>query len=294
MSITFTSENLPAEVLTLVFSHSSSKELLLTGQLLNKHWHRVANQPIVWQRFIRRECPDIMEDTKVQYLNDPKGLYISEVNNLDRKTWRFDNAVARSNIDMVQSLLTQPGPKIPAQYKRKALNHATLAYVADHNVVQALLTLAGQQISPNDKYNALLGAVTPWTNPSLNAIHVVRTLLTQISVTEKGKALVESITSTSSAEVVQELLKGVDVSYVIEALKRGIEHHRQDRVNAILSQRGHELSHPQLIEALGTNGAIDYRASKRNIARSLALEGAGELNNQEDDEVQTARKRPRN
>ncbi len=291
MSLTFPAGNLLPEVLALIFSQSSTKTVL-KAESVNKHWHRVANQPAVWQSLIRKHCPYLMAEKNAKYLKDPKALYKSEFNDIKYKEWRLSNAAYLGDIDMVQSLLSQPGPQCSADNKGLMLYRA--AFAGDHNLIQALLTLPGQQISAAHKYDALYHAATSWFLPPLKAIHVIRVLLTQISVKDTGKALMASIRSSSSVEVVQELLKGVDVSYVIEALKQAVEHHRQERVNAILSQRGHELTHAQLVEALGTDGARNYQASKRTITEILSIENAEGSNNPDVEDAQPARKRPRN
>ncbi len=291
MSLTFPVGNLLPEVLALIFSQSSTKAVL-KAESVNKHWHKVANQPIVWQNLIRQHCPYLMTEKNAEYLKDPKALYKSEfgIKAIERH-YKYIVAAENGRIDVLQALLTQPGPQISAENKGVFLARAAKA--GDLNQVQVLLTNAGDEISANDKYFALLAATTSY---GINVIDIVRVLLTQITAKKKGKALEECVLSFPSptTEVVQELSKGVDISYIIKALKNLTAYHRQDRVDAILSQRGHELSPAQLVEALGTNGARDYRASKRNIARSLALERTGELNNQEDDEAQPDRKRPRN
>ncbi len=298
MSLTFPADNLLPEVLGLIFSQSSAKAVL-KAESVNKHWHKVANQPAIWQSLIRQHCPYLMAEKNAEYLKDPKALYKSEFAiSAYEKYIKYNEAAINRRIDILQALLTQPGPQIPAKCKGDFLERAARA--GDLSQVQALLTHAGHDIPLKAK---LLAGFVSLSQDNVNLARELMTQtpyedtqnsLAQASAQDKGNALLESISSPVHAQVIQELSKNVDIAYIILALRRAIDFNRQDYVNAILSQRGHELTPAQQIEALGTNGARDYRASKRSIARSLALERTGELNNQEDDEVQTARKRPRN
>ncbi len=300
MSLTFTPENFPDEVLALIFSHSNP-QALLNAESVNRHWHRAANQPIFWQRFIRQHAPYLIEEQTKPYLNNPKALYKAEfMISAEEKVRQLYEAARNKRFDEVQALLTQPGPQINGE----SLDYLLYTFVerGNHDVVQVLLANASRLISDESKGNALINSVKRRNfkvvlvllslagheisaRYKCLALEIVRSLDEHLpdmvkvvdvlsshifSIEDKGNAILESISSSADAQVIQALSKDVDISYIILALRSAIDYYRQDGVDMILSQRGHELSPAQQIEALGPNGARDYRASKRSIARSLA------------------------
>ncbi len=167
-------------------------------------------------------------------------------------------ATDNKHFDIVKTLLTQVDKGETLQW---------VVRIREFDVVQALLTLAGQEISAEDKGQALV-----WTAYS-GHLECVQALLTQpgqqISAEHKGQALVWAA-QNGQHKVVQALLHHAGQQISVEdkgkALKYAAREEHQDVGSFLLERVGHQLPVSVVIQVMGFFSACKFYAMRTATA----------------------------
>ncbi len=299
--------NQPGSVIHSLPAESFPQDLL-TSKLIEERWQSVSNEPAIWQNLINQHFPYLSQQNQSLYQTEPKTLFIKKFQRLDSiiknhpeytaiKQYLFASlrgeiekiekseigdkakeqlyiytaanghlaglnklneeakgealklAAKKGHLNIIEFLLTQAGQQIPDGHKAEALRWSAIK--GHHQVVQVLLIKAGQLISTEHKGMMLRLAAA---NGHHEATRVFLTIAgQQISAEHKGVALLWAA-EHGHVEVAQTVLTlaGQEISDKDkgQALMYAAHSGHHEVAQAVLNLAGSQISAEDMCKAL--------------------------------------------